>query len=56
MFVNLNDWVPARVAPSMKSEETTGDKEEDEEDDDTSEFHPDHSTGFWAQLTQSNQG
>ena len=39
MFVNLNDWVPARVAPSMKSEETTGDKEEDEEDDDTSDFH-----------------
>ena len=40
----------------MKSEETTGDEEEDEEDDDTSEFHPDHSTGFWVQLTQSNQG
>ena len=40
----------------MKSEETTGDKEENEEDDDTSDFHLDHSTGFWAQLTQSNQG
>ena len=56
MFVNLNDWVPARVAPSMKSEESTGDEEEDEEDDDTSDFHLDHGTGFWAQLTQSNQG
>ena len=42
MFVNLNDWVPAGVAPSMKSEETTGDKEEDEEEDDTSDFHLDH--------------
>ena len=41
-IVNLNDWVPARVAPSMKSEETTGDEEEDEEDDDTSDFHLDH--------------
>ena len=41
-IVNLNDWVPARVAPIMKSEETTGDEEEDEEDDDTSDFHLDH--------------